>query len=198
MTKDDEILALKAQLAKAQKAQQLIMPGMEGAQLTPLQYRFATIRGRYPSCREHSDQWCVKEAGSDSSTVGARRTLASKWMKIPAVKQLIDEERARQSEVLRLDGDYVLAGVIELKDMCMGKKPIIETSVDEDGNPVVSSRLSFNPTVAAKTYELLGKHQALWTDKTELTGKDGADLSVAREVIYVNRDNVKSLTSGDE
>jgi phage terminase small subunit len=34
-----------------------------------------------------------------------------------------------------------------------------------------------------KGYELLGKHLKLWTDKTELTGKDGGPIETATRVI---------------
>ena len=37
-----------------------------------------------------------------------------------------------------------------------------------------------------KAYELLGKHLKLWTDKTELTGKDGGPQEQSVTIEYVN------------
>jgi len=38
---------------------------------------------------------------------------------------------------------------------------------------------------ALRGYELLGKHQKLFTDKTEVTGKDGKDLNLAPSGVLV-------------
>ena len=47
-------------------------------------------------------------------------------------------------------------------------------AVDEEGRHV----WEFNANGANKSLELLGKHLALFTDKTELTGKDGEALTI--------------------
>jgi len=199
--KDKEIAQLKAKLEKAERFAQTIIPGFEGSLLTSLQYQFAVIRGRYPkkdaNGNAYPDWWCLKEAGSSANQATLRK-LASTYMAIPAVKQIVDSERAKQAEVLRLNGDYVLGEVIELGKMCMGKLPIASTVVDDDGKVHVKQNIVFNPAGAGKALELLGKHQKLWTDKVEATGADGAPLAVAREVVYVNKDNVGELVSNGD
>ena len=59
--------------------------------------------------------------------------------------------------------------------MCMGRKAI-KKDLMLDGKLVSVEVRDFNQAGAAKSLELLGKHLKLFTDKTEVTGKDGGPI----------------------
>ena len=180
---------------KALKAGQGTIAGFEGARLTPLQYRFAVIRGRYPKTRKYSNAWCLKEAGSEAATNCLRKT-ASLYMDMPTVNEVINRELAKQGEELALEGNAILADVVELKEMCMGRIPVLSAQENEDGELVPSVSYAVNAPAANKSLELLMRHKKMLTDKTELTGKDGADLPL-REVHYVAATEDRHVNTAD-
>lgn len=77
---------------------------------------------------------------------------------IAAAIQAAMNERAERTQIT---ADYVLEGIKDVTERCA-----------QPGE-------AFNPPSALKGYELLGKHLKLFTDKTELTGKDGGPIEQA-------------------
>ena len=77
--------------------------------------------------------------------------------------------KAKRNE---LDADEVLNDLRELRDMCMGRKPvkISQKQKDEDGNVYYEEAeiTQFDPQGANKSLELLGKHLSLWTEKIDV------------------------------
>jgi len=74
---------------------------------------------------------------------------------IAAAIQAAMNERAERTQIT---ADYVLEGIKDVTERCA-----------KEGE-------AFNPPSALKGYELLGKHLKLFTDKTEVTGKDGGPI----------------------
>jgi phage terminase small subunit len=68
------------------------------------------------------------------------------------------QARAERTEIT---ADYVLKGIKDVTERCA-----------KEGE-------AFNPPSALKGYELMGKHLKLFTDKTEITGKDGGPIEQA-------------------
>ena len=88
------------------------------------------------------------------------------------IAETIAELKAKRSERVQVSADDVLRDLLELKDVCMGKKEI--TLTDSDG--ALTTTKVFEHSGANKALESLGKHLKMFTDKQEITGKDGEAL----------------------
>lgn len=91
---------------------------------------------------------------------------ASKLLRVPEVAAYIQERMNKRAQKLELDAEYVLNNIKTIGERCMNAEKL-----DAQG--------------ALKAQELLGKHLKLFTDKTELTGKDGAALMPTINVRFV-------------
>ena len=163
-----------------------VIEGFEGSRLTPLKFSFAQIRGSHPKNKEWTDARCLLEAGSKAEGASLD-ALASRYMKDPMVKQVVERERAAQGKRFVLHGDSLVADAVHLKDMAMGRVPMPVTVTDEAGELVNRWEYAVNVPGAKATIELLMRHKGMLTDKTELTGKDGAKLlAEPRTVTFVS------------
>ena len=152
----------------ADKAQ-TVLAGFEGSFLTPLQYRFALVRAHYPESKLHSNTWCLRQAGS-SADANCAKKLASQYMANPLIQGIIQREREKQLATIKIEGAQVLADLVTLKDMSMGRLPKVQGEYDPDRDAVLGREYySVDATAALKALELLGKHAKLWTDKIEHT-----------------------------
>lgn len=79
----------------------------------------------------------------------------------PEIAAAIQAAMNARAERTEITADYVLKGIKDVTERCA-----------KQGE-------EFNPPSALKGYELLGKHLKLFTDKTELTGKDGGPIEQA-------------------
>jgi len=79
----------------------------------------------------------------------------------PEIAAAIQAAMNARAERTEITADYVLKGIKDVTERCA-----------KEGE-------EFNPPSALKGYELLGKHLKLFTDKTELTGKDGGPIEQA-------------------
>lgn len=136
----------------------------EAAKLTPKQQRFvdeylidlnatqAAIRAGY------SEKW----AG----------TNADKLLKNTNVSEVIQAALKERQARTELSADEVINDLRELRDICMGRRPVKVSvkSKDDDGNTVYHEQeiTQFDPQGANKSLELLGKHLSLFTEKMEV------------------------------
>jgi phage terminase small subunit len=101
----------------------------------------------------------------------------------PCIAEKIAELKAERSERVQVDADFVLQGLINVATRCMQEEEVMIRNAD--GSMIGSGEYKFEHSGANRAYELLGKHLKLFTDKSELTGKDGAPLvPEAIKVIY--------------
>lgn len=97
------------------------------------------------------------------------------------VQEYVSELQEERSNRVQLDADYVLQGLLDLHKICIGEKEI--TVTDADGS--LTTTKVFKEAGANKALENLGKHLKLFTDKSEITGKDGEPLKIeAIQVTY--------------
>ena len=136
----------------------------------------------------------AKRAGYSEKTA---HVIGQENLRKPAIKDAIDAATRDRSERVQITADEVLA---ELKAVAMSNMHDFATW-DDDGvrlknsgelsrdaarciSEVSDTETSSSRTVKFKLHdkisalEKLGKHLKLFTDRTELTGKDGAPLEV--------------------
>lgn len=120
----------------------------------------------------------AKAAGYSEKTAqqqGAR--LLSNAIISGVITKLLDK-RAKKFEITQ---DQVLSDLAELRDMCMGRKPIRITEIIKNASEGTANAqdftiAAFEPTAANRALELMGKHIGMFKERTELTGPDGGPL----------------------
>lgn len=107
-------------------------------------------------------------------------------LKKPEIAKALSAARGERSQRTEITADYVLSTILETVERCKqavpvtdktGKQVVVET---EDGELVPA--YTFDSKAVLRGCELLGKHLALFTDKHELTGKDGGPLEVEHKL----------------
>lgn len=93
----------------------------------------------------------------------------------PEIKKAIDEAQNKRSERTQLTQDEVIADLRELRDICMGRKPVRVTEVVKNNQkgtalPVQVEIFALEPTGAGKALDLLGKHLGMFSQKVEVSG----------------------------
>ena len=92
--------------------------------------------------------------------VGSADVTGARLLGNASVAAAIQAKMDRRALRTEITADYVLEGIKAVTERCI-----------EDGE-------AFAPMAAFKGYELLGKHLKLFTEKHELTGKDGAAIQL--------------------
>ena len=93
----------------------------------------------------------AKAAGYSEKTA---YSIGIENLKKPAIEQAINQQIENQRQRVLVDADYIINGIKKIAD-----------NSERDGDKL-------------KAYELLGKHLKLFTDKTELTGKDDGEIRI--------------------
>ena len=146
--------------------------------LTPKQQRFVDeyiidLNGRQAAIRTGYAE--------RSAEVTASRLLSNANISLAINKAL-----AARSQRTEITADYVLSTILETVERCKqaapvldktGKQMMVET---EDGE--MAPAYTFDSKAVLRGCELLGKHLALFTDKHELTGKDGGPVEVEHKL----------------
>lgn len=172
------------------KQDQGVIEGLEGSRLTPLMYSFAQIRGTHPKNKEYTDAKCLELAGSKAGKASLD-AIASRYMANPLVKQMIERERTAQGKRFVLHGDQLVADAVTVKDMAMGRLPMVASDYDDAGELVVRPMYAVNLGAAKSAIELLMRHKGMLKDKQELTGADGGKLfAEPRQVVFVSAEKV--------
>lgn len=92
------------------------------------------------------------------------------------VKAEIDKRLIKRANDNGVTADMVLNDLMELKDKCLGRKPIKQTIVLEDGKKIDIEKTIFDSNGAKGSLELLGKHLKLFTEKQEVSGSLGVQI----------------------
>ena len=113
----------------------------------------------------------------------ARQIGAQNLSKL-VIQQAIEAARNKRSERVELTQDEVVRDLRELRDICMGRKPVRITEVVKNAQlGEVTSRevevYALEPTGAGKALDLLGKHLGMFVDRTELSGRDGEAIVIS-------------------
>lgn len=100
------------------------------------------------------------------------------------IRQAIEAAQHQRSARVELTQDEVVRDLRELRDICMGRKPVRITEVVKNAQlGEVTARevevYALEPTGAGKALDLLGKHLGMFVDRTELSGRDGEAIVIS-------------------
>lgn len=101
-------------------------------------------------------------AGYKATTAVAAN--AARLLKNDKVQEAIEARKQTRLERVELEQDWVVNELRKVAQRCL-------TVEDDDGKPIANI-----VNVGVKALELLGRHQGIFIDKREITGKDGKDL----------------------
>ena len=97
----------------------------------------------------------------------------------PEISKAIQDQMDARAQRTLITADYVISTLAEVVERCMQRAPVMvrrgknmDQLVDEDGRHV----WKFDSAGANKALENLARHLKLLTDKTELTGENGASF----------------------
>lgn len=97
----------------------------------------------------------------------------------PQIARAVQEAMNKRAERTQVDADYVLRTIVDTIERCKQAEPVRDREGNETGE------YKFEPGAVLKGAELLGKHLKMFTDKTELTGANGANLLSGLRVEFV-------------
>lgn len=110
----------------------------------------------------------------------------SRLMANPLMSARVEELRAPVIKKIQLTREWVLEQLIEVVEMAKALDPI----VSKDGQ--TTGEVKQNLSAANKALELLGKERGMFTDRTEVTGKDGG--AIKHEVSHtMDKDAIELL-----
>ena len=130
------------------------------------------ISGRH---KRFAEEYCADQNGTQAAiragySEKTAHVIASRLLRNVKVRAAVDALRWEMSEASKLDRVYVLEGFKENYERAMGARQLI----DRNGEP--TGQWSYDGHVANAALQNIGKILALYTEKVELTGKDGGPI----------------------
>ena len=98
------------------------------------------------------------------------RSIGQENLTKPDIAKAIQEAMDKRAEEVQLTSEDIVRDLMELRDMCMGRKPMAVAVKDEDGNIVQADVKKVDTAGANRALELLGKHKAMFVDRKHVEG----------------------------
>ena len=108
-----------------------------------------------------------KKAGYITKNDDVAAVMASRLLRNDKVKNAIEQRLAQRATDNGVSANMVLKDLLELKDKCMGRKPVSFSHKNKDDEYEVIEKIIFDANGAKSTLELLGKYLKLFTDRVE-------------------------------
>lgn len=99
----------------------------------------------------------------------------NRLLSIAKIQVAVQKEMDKRAAKVELTAEGVLRDIKTIKERCMQIEPVL----DKEGEPI--GQFTFDAKNALRACELEGKHLKLFTDRTEVTGKDGGPITVKFE-----------------
>ncbi len=140
--------------------------GQEVTDLTPRQNRFVS--------EYLIDLNATQAAIRAGYAPGSARQHACRLLARDNIKKAVSMAMAKRQARTELTADEVIEDLRELRDICMGRKPvkvmtIVKNAREGTAEPVEVEGVMFEPASANRALELLGKHMKLFTDRMDMT-----------------------------
>jgi len=114
------------------------------------------------------------------------RQIGDENLSKPDIAKAVQEAQVTRAKRTEVTQDEVINDLRELRDICMGRKPIRITEVIKNAQAGTAESVevdvnAFEPTAANKALELLGKHIGMFKEKFEHSGPNGGPIPVKSE-----------------
>lgn len=119
-------------------------------------------------------------ADADACTYDSARNYAAKLLQTIAIRSRVRELMDERSKDTLIDAKFVVDGLTELYFKCLQHKPVEEWD-DTEKRMVEKGTFEFDSHGASRALELLGKHVAMFTDKSEVKNTGGIKVITGRE-----------------
>lgn len=137
------------------------------------------------------------------SETSARSTAFDNLQK-QEIQDAISKEQEKRSKRTHVDQDWVITRLRSVAERSLQAERVTDRAgntvlvENKDGDMVPA--YTFNAAGANKALELLGKNIGMFTDKTELTGKNGgpiefkagSELEIARKIAFILAKGMKA------
>lgn len=169
----------------------LTAPRSSSARSTPPRKGARPAFNWTPKRAQFVEEYLVDLNGTEAAiragfTPGSARFQASRLLARDEVRAAVDAARAERAERTRLTADWVLERAGQIVERCLEAAPVL---VRRDGRLVQLTDAEgrhvwqFDAAGALGGLNLVGKHLGMFTQKVEVTGKDGGPIDVdVREV----------------
>lgn len=119
-------------------------------------------------------------ADNDACTYDSAKNYANKLLQNITIRSRVRELMDARSKDTLVDAKFVVDGLTELYFKCLQVKPVEEWD-DTEKRFVEKGTFEFDSHGASKALELLGKHVAMFTDKTEVKTTGGIKVLLGKE-----------------
>ena len=120
------------------------------------------------------DEYCIDQNGTQAYiragykvSESVAKVSASRMLTNANIRKEVDIRLFKRATDNGVSADMVFKDLLELKDKCMGRKPVSFSHKNKDDEYEVIEKIIFDANGAKSTLELLGKHLKLFTERIE-------------------------------